>query len=252
MACLRPLFWLVKNENHSQLDFFTMFVDSAILQDENTRRMGLGAFGALTLHALIVAWFALPVSKNMLSADLYSPPTNVTIRFTQPVKKEIVPEKPVEEIKKVEPVKKTPAKKIAKVTPVKPKPEVLNTIEPAAHQPPEQVTKPAPVEPVAMTPPKPAPQSIPVVTEVNLKGRRVRPQYPKRALKLRQEGTVLLRVLVSKDGDQETLKIYRPSQYALLNQAAVKAVKKWKFEPTRRGGIPVKSWVEIPIEFAIQ
>lgn len=228
-----------------------MFIDSAVLEDENTRRMGLGAFGALALHALILTWFVLPISKNTISADLYSPPTNVTIRFTQPVKKETVLEKPVQEVKKLEPIK--PIKKThAKIIPIKPKPETLSTIEPAAYEPAQKVVEPKPVEPITMTQPKPTPQSIPVVTEVNLKGRRVRPEYPKRSLKLRQEGTVLLRVLVSKDGKQETLTVHRPSKYVLLNQAAVKAVKKWKFEPTRRGGRAIKSWVEIPIEFAIQ
>lgn len=218
-----------------------MLIGTVNIQDENTRRMRVGACGALAFHALILIYVALPISNNLISADLYSPPTNVTIRFTQPVK---------QEIKKTEPVKKMPTK--ANVKPIEPKPEILDTIEPAAYEPPQKVIEPKPVEQVTMTPPKYTPEAVPVVTEVNLKGRRVRPQYPKRALKLRQEGVVWLRVLVDEQGEQEELKVHRPSQYALLNQAAMKAVKKWEFEPTKRFGRAIKSWVEIPIEFAIQ
>jgi protein TonB len=90
------------------------------------------------------------------------------------------------------------------------------------------------------------------VSDQNLKGRRVQPTYPQRALRMRQEGVVWLHVLISKTGAREDIKLHKPSQYALLNQAAIKAVKKWTFDPNVINGHAVKSWVEIPVEFKIQ
>jgi len=63
---------------------------------------------------------------------------------------------------------------------------------------------------------------------------------------------VWLHVLISQTGEREDIKLHKASKFALLNQAALQAVKKWSFEPTRKNGRAVKSWVEIPIEFRIQ
>jgi protein TonB len=36
-----------------------------------------------------------------------------------------------------------------------------------------------------------------------------------------------------------------------LDRAATDAVKRWRFEPARRGADPVASWVLLPVEFRI-
>lgn len=213
-----------------------MFVDNTFFSDENVRRLSFGVTGAMLVHALILLWFFFPVSQRTISADIFSPPTNVSIRFVTPIKKQ---PNPVPKIVKAEPVKK---KSVIKKTAIqKPLPETLNKIEPAAA--PSQERQPI-LQPVQNT--------IPVVSETSLKGRRVQPEYPERSLRMRQEGVVWLRVLISETGARQELKLHKPSQYALLNQAAIKAVKKWTFDPNVVNGRAVRSWVEIPIEFKIQ
>ena len=227
-----------------------MFVDNGFFDDENTRRLSFGIMGAMMAHALILVWFSLPSSQKIISADTFSPPTNVSIRFVTPIKEQ---PKSVAKVVKVEPVKNKPVvKKVVKAVVQKPLPETLNRIEPAAALPQvyEPTSQPVKREPVEIS--KPVRDVIPVISAASIKGRRVQPEYPKRSLRMRQEGVVWLHVLVSEDGQRQDIKLHKPSQYALLNQAAFKAVKKWTFDPNIVNGRAIQSWVEIPIEFKIQ
>lgn len=64
--------------------------------------------GAVLAHVLILLWFVSPQSQKIISADTFSPPTNVSIRFVTPVK-DVIKKKqpdPVVESVKVETVKK--------------------------------------------------------------------------------------------------------------------------------------------------
>ena len=75
------------------------------------------------------------------------------------------------------------------------------------------------------------------------------PRYPRLAKKRRYEGTVILSVRVTKTGRAAEISIKESSRYAILDQAAVDAVKKWRFEPGMRKNTPVDMWVIIPIHF---
>jgi len=227
-----------------------MFVDNSFFNDGSTKRLSFGIAGAILAHALILVWFSLPVSQKIISTEIFSPPTNVSIRFVSPIKEL---SEPATKIIKTKPVQEKPVvKKIAKAAPQKPLPETLNRIEPAAAPPPTHQPEPQVVqeEPIEIS--KPVRNVIPVITAASIKGRRVQPEYPKRSLRMHQEGVVWLHVLISKDGKRQDIKLHKPSQYALLNQAALKAVKKWTFDPNIVNGRAVQSWVEIPIEFKIQ
>ncbi|MBT8491314.1 MAG: energy transducer TonB, partial [Deltaproteobacteria bacterium] len=37
-----------------------------------------------------------------------------------------------------------------------------------------------------------------------------------------------------------------------LDRAALKAVRKWKFEPASRLGVPFTMWVDVPVHFVLQ
>ena len=76
----------------------------------------------------------------------------------------------------------------------------------------------------------------------------VKPGYPPLELRARIGGTVVLRVLVSEKGLPAEVAVVRSAR-AGLDQAAVTAVKKWTFTPGTRDGVPVKSWLTVPIPF---
>ena len=60
-------------------------------------------------------------------------------------------------------------------------------------------------------------------------------------------GIVVLRVLVSETGTPIDVQVLKGVHG--LTEAAVSAVRKWTFEPARRGGVPVQAWTTIPIPF---
>jgi TonB family protein len=76
-----------------------------------------------------------------------------------------------------------------------------------------------------------------------------KPIYPLFAKKRLQEGTVLLKVKVSRDGVAETVELAQSSGFPLLDNAAQQTVKSWRFIPARRDNIEVSAWVIVPILF---
>jgi TonB family protein len=76
----------------------------------------------------------------------------------------------------------------------------------------------------------------------------VKPVYPPLALQARIGATVVLRVLVNERGLPEEIEVLREGK-AGLTEAAVRAVKGWTFEPARKDGVPVKTWMLVPIPF---
>ncbi len=77
------------------------------------------------------------------------------------------------------------------------------------------------------------------------------PEYPELAKQMRQEGLVMLAVDVDREGIPIKVEIKKSSGYRLLDQAAVKAVSHWKFEPGSIGNITVESAVTVPIRFRL-
>jgi periplasmic protein TonB len=45
--------------------------------------------------------------------------------------------------------------------------------------------------------------------------------------------------------------VYRSSGISRLDDAALAAVKRWRFVPAKRGAQTVESWVLVPIEFEL-
>ncbi len=76
----------------------------------------------------------------------------------------------------------------------------------------------------------------------------VKPTYPPLALKARIGGIVVLRVLVSEKGLPLEVQVARKAP-AGLDAAAVAAVRRWTFTPPLAGGVPVRTWMMVPIPF---
>ena len=78
------------------------------------------------------------------------------------------------------------------------------------------------------------------------------PPYPPMSRKMREEGRVALRVLVTPEGTAGSLEIKTSSGSARLDEAALRTVRQWKFIPARRGDAPVQSWVLVPVIFKLE
>ncbi len=78
------------------------------------------------------------------------------------------------------------------------------------------------------------------------------PEYPQLARQMHQEGLVMLSVEVDQKGMPVKVEVKQSSGYQLLDQAALKAVKRWRFQPERIGDIPIESKVTIPVKFRLE
>jgi TonB family protein len=76
----------------------------------------------------------------------------------------------------------------------------------------------------------------------------VKPGYPPLALQARIGGIVILRVLVSETGAPADIQVLRSGR-AGLTEAAIRAVKDWTFQPAVKDGVPVRTWISVPIPF---
>ncbi|MGN5856870.1 energy transducer TonB, partial [Pseudomonas aeruginosa] len=77
------------------------------------------------------------------------------------------------------------------------------------------------------------------------------PEYPALAMRRGWEGTVLLRVHVLASGSPSEIQVQKSSGREALDQAAVKAVKRWSFVPAKRGDKAEDGWVSVPIDFKL-
>jgi len=79
-----------------------------------------------------------------------------------------------------------------------------------------------------------------------------KPPYPLLARRLGEQGVVLLRVHVRADGNVAEAEIKQSSGSTLLDDSALRTVREsWRFLPARLDGVPVESWVEVPIRFVL-
>lgn len=77
------------------------------------------------------------------------------------------------------------------------------------------------------------------------------PVYPRAALRKRMQGTVMIEVRVGKDGLPLHVRLQRTCGHGLLDEAALEAVRKWRFVPARRGQEVIEASVVVPVEFRI-
>lgn len=78
------------------------------------------------------------------------------------------------------------------------------------------------------------------------------PEYPADALKAGAEGKVLLNVTVGEDGTVSAVSVREGiAGHPQLDEAAVRAVKGWRFKPAECDGVPVEMGVVVPVEFRL-
>jgi periplasmic protein TonB len=80
---------------------------------------------------------------------------------------------------------------------------------------------------------------------------RIEPSYPRLALIAHIEGTVVLRALISRNGDIQNITLLR-SAHPFLNQSAIEAVSQWKYKPATLRGKPIAVYFTVTVAFKIK
>jgi periplasmic protein TonB len=106
---------------------------------------------------------------------------------------------------------------------------------------------------VGAAPPPPRPTVTRITRGGNVQAamliNRVTPMYPPLARQTRISGTVRLHALIAKDGTVQQLEVI--SGHPLLVQAALDAVKQWRYRPTLLNGEPVEVDTTIDVIFTL-
>ncbi|MDI1244562.1 MAG: energy transducer TonB [Rhodoferax sp.] len=77
------------------------------------------------------------------------------------------------------------------------------------------------------------------------------PGYPAISRRLGEQGKVVIRVLIGKDGLPQQGNIDQSSGYSRLDQVALRAVMGWRYVPGQRNGTAQDMWYRVPIHFAL-
>ncbi len=97
------------------------------------------------------------------------------------------------------------------------------------------------------------PENIPLWAEaIPLYDKNPPPAYPRLALVRGWQGEVMLRVRVVADGTVSAVDIEQSSGHAILDRTALDAVRKWRFIPAQRSGVPVDAEVLVPVPFRLR
>ena len=127
---------------------------------------------------------------------------------------------------------------------------------------PPPVTQPAATLPPATAPPTTAPAepTLKPGTLVNLSDlgviapiveRQAPLQYPAFAIQQRAEGTVELNVLIDERGNVVDAKVVKGATGLGLNQAAIENVKRRKYRPATKDGVPVRVYMPVLVRFEL-
>ena len=108
--------------------------------------------------------------------------------------------------------------------------------------------------PVVLTPPDPPrPPAQVRVADLPVAPRKlvdVRPQYPEIARAARVEGTIIMEAVLDTNGRVTQLHVLR--SVPMLDQAALDAVRQWRYAPSLYGGRPVSVLMTITVRFTLQ
>jgi protein TonB len=229
---------------------------------------------ALGIHGLL---FAMEFNPSIGESFFHpkTPVVKMTLTYLQPKSKPAVQKQapaPKKVIKKVKTATLEP--KTNFILPPKPKldPTILKTPKPEPR--PEKIEtrfeqKPAqipldtfePSTPVVFTrstvPQPKAPPALVIRKAKPLYRHNPPPRYPRLARKRKYQGVVILEVFVNRDGSVGDAKVIKSSGYAILDKTAMKSVKKksvkkWEFEPGRRGDDKMEMWVRVPVRFQLK
>jgi protein TonB len=77
------------------------------------------------------------------------------------------------------------------------------------------------------------------------------PDYPPMSRRMGEEGRVLMKVLVSAEGAVQDVQIEKSSGSDRLDNAAINAVKRWRFIPAKKNNQPLSAYVLVPMKFSL-
>ena len=217
-------------------------------------RIALATLVALTHAAGLGALVHFGMSKIEMPQPMPVQVALISAPQAAPAPQPVAAPEPPPQVQRPEPPPPLPPKPRPKPQP-KPiaKPPAPLTESPTALP---QAVEAAPTPPAPAAPPRPTPAAAPApITAARFDAAYLNnpaPAYPMLSRRMREEGQVMLRVLVSADGLPARIELRTSAGSERLDRAAQDAVARWRFVPARQGEHPVEAWVLVPIVFKLQ
>jgi periplasmic protein TonB len=76
------------------------------------------------------------------------------------------------------------------------------------------------------------------------------PEFSEQARKAKYQGTVVVWLIVGADGRPRDIRIQRTLGMG-LDEKAIEAIRKWRFEPARKDGVPVAVQINVEVNFRL-
>ena len=208
-------------------------------------------------YALLNGWFyqagqTLPKAEPELQKEIFA--SLITVDNTPeptPPEPQPTPPKPVPVVKKtvtpppvIPVINKMPSEQAITTPPVPP--------QPPAPPKPAVVAPPAEPVPAPAPPPPPPPAQPKTVTSGVRYIYSPEPEYPPLSLRMGEEGTVLLHVLINESGRPTRVDIQKTSGSSRLDEAARQTVlRKYLFQPYIKDGKAVAVYVDFSVGFGL-
>ena len=217
--------------------------------------LGRAASGSLLLHTLaiaLLAWLGSQVAK----APETLPAIEVELSFA-PAAQAAAPAR-----RETQP---TPQKPVPREKPPTPRPTPLSTPNPNAetaappvnvNEPPAEKSAAAPAPASGATTDSPGHAKADSTNTGDNRQPSVvfgpRPSYPPEARAGGREGKVRVKVLIAENGTPGEVQLAESSGSTSLDEAALTALRRWRFQPALRNGQPVLAWVTVPVVFSLR
>lgn len=235
---------------------------SEFYQKQENKRMPEVSKKALALSAVILGhalllWLLIQQWAHNAPVVVTPPTIQGVVIMTQ--SKEVTPEPVIQPVKPVAQPTVTP--KINTLPPVKnappsekaiTQPEVVETPVKVEATPQMPVAEPTP--PVVAASAKPTPEPVEEVTPPRSDAAHLNnpdPNYPAMSKRLGEQGRVLLDVYILANGTVGEIRLKQSSGFSRLDQAALQAVKQWRYQPARRGQQAIDFWYVQPLSFTL-
>ena len=201
---------------------------------------------AVGLHAVVIMAVNQPVAFEQVPVVPKLAP--VSIDIAPPPPPPVVKPKPLPQVAKpvarpvAAPPRVAPSVPIVRQAPIDTAPSA-DTV---------RVAQAAPSAPVSV--PVSAPAPVETVTEPRGYAGYLSnpaPVYPAQAQDRGLEGQVILKVQVLASGRAGTVSVAKSSGHRILDDAAIKAVSAWAFDPAKRGQTAIDGWVKVPLNFKL-
>ena len=77
-------------------------------------------------------------------------------------------------------------------------------------------------------------------------------EYPSASRRFREQGRVVLRVLIGRDGQAEKIELVEASAFPRLNDAAVEAARRALYKPHTEDGVAQPAWALVALSFQLR